>query len=71
MTHITTGFRDIANTDVQILTKLKLWWFDSRFLRDVSSHHILNQVLTLHLTDVKTLGIVISHMLLLCTSRSE
>ena len=71
ITHIAASFREIANTDVQILTEFKLWRFDSGLLRDVAPYHILYEVLALHLSDVKALGIVISHMLLLCASRME
>ena len=71
ITYITVVFGEVADTDVQILTKFKRWRLDSRFLRDVSFNHVLYEVLAFHLSNVKALGIVISNMLFLCASGME
>ena len=55
-----------TNADVQVFTSLKIWTRGAgRLERHVSPSNVLGESLALHLTNVKPLGIVISHVLLL------
>ena len=57
-----------TDADIEELTSLKLWGRSMRSIGHIGTSDVRNESLTLHLTNVKSLGIVISYILSLSAS---
>ena len=57
-----------ADADIEKLTSLKLWGRSVRSIGYICTSDVSNDSLALHLTNVKPLGIIISHILSLSTT---